>query len=317
MTNEQNRTALVTGASSGLGFEAASQLAADGYQRVIITARTEAKAATARQSLEARTGSAVFETLVMDNNDLASVRSATAELANRQGRIDFLLLNAGLAPTKDITRTADGLEATVAATLTGHHVLTMGLLEAGLLSDEARIVIAGSEAARGDVPTFSPVDIPALADAHFDGDLEAAIEAQMKMADPVSYHAGNTYATVKVYAAWWAAELARRLPAGMTVNAVSPGSTPGTNAVRNAPFFMRRIMVPIFKVIPGMSHSIEDGAQRYLEASRFGPEVTGKFFASKPKKMTGRIEEIKMPHFDDRASQEALWSVTSKVTAGV
>ena len=56
----------------------------------------------------------------------------------------------------------------------------------------------------------------------------------MMMESPIKFHSGNQYATVKLFAAWWAAELARKLPEGMTVNAVSPGSTPGTNADRSA-----------------------------------------------------------------------------------
>lgn len=190
----------------------------------------------------------------------------------------------------------------------------MRLLGKGLLAENARIVIAGSEAARGDVPSFTPVEIDGFAAANFDGELEAAIESQMRMEAPATYKPGDTYATAKLFVAWWAAELANKLPDGMTVNAVSPGSTPDTNAVRNAPFYMRYIMVPVFKLVPGMSHSVSDGAGRYLEAADFGPEVTGKFFASKPKKMTGAITEIQMDHFDNPAAQQALWNVTSQVT---
>ena len=57
--------------------------------------------------------------------------------------------------------TAAGIEATQAP-LIGHHQLTVGLLRANLLSPNARIVIAGSEAARGDVPLFSYTDVAAL-----------------------------------------------------------------------------------------------------------------------------------------------------------
>ena len=317
MTDTAGSTALITGANSGLGLEAAAQLAEQGYDRVIITARTNQKAEAARDALQTRTGRDVFETITLDNDKLDTVAAAGATLASRVGKIDFLLLNAGIAPTKEVTKTDDGVEATVAATLIGHHLLTMRLLEEGLLASDARIVIAGSEAARGDVPTFNPIDVDEFAAANFDGDLEAAIEAQIRMDPPAKYHPGNTYATVKVFAAWWAAELARKLPEGMTVNAVSPGSTPDTNAIRNAPFFMRRVMLPIFKFIPGMSHSLGDGAGRYLEAARFGPEVTGKFFASKPKKMTGPLVEIEMDHFDNPQGQRALWNATSKVAGGV
>lgn len=315
--NTTNRTALVTGASSGLGFEAAAQLAESGYQRVIITARSDAKAAKAQSDLQSRTAANVFETLTLNLDDRATIDTGIARLAERGEQIDVLLLNAGLAPAQEVTRTSEGIETTVAATLIGHHVLTMGLLKARLLSDHARIVIAGSEAARGDVPTFKPIDIEALAEAEFDGDTEATIEAVMRMDPPITYRPGNQYATAKVFAAWWAAELARQLPTGMTVNAVSPGSTPDTNAVRNAPFFMKRVLLPMFKIIPGMSHSVADGAGRYLEVVDLGPDQTGKFFASKPKKMTGPLHAIETDHIVNPGLQRALWDATTVVSDGV
>ena len=315
MAHGAARTALVTGANSGLGFEAAAQLAEKGYGRVIVTARSAEKAETARQRLRERTGADVFEALVLDNDDRGSVDAAASVLAERGGHIDLLLLNAGIAPTKDLRLTADGIEATMAATLIGHHLLTMRLLDRGLLSSEARIVMAGSEAARGDVPTFTPIDVDAMADDHFGGDLEAAVEAQMRMDPPASYKPSDTYATVKMFAAWWAAELASRLPAGITVNVVSPGSTPDTNAIRNAPLYMRKLMVPFFKFIPGMSHTVADGAARYLAAAEYGPDVSGKFFASPPKKMTGPLTEVRMDHLDNPAAERAVWTVTTR-TAG-
>ncbi|NNC91593.1 MAG: SDR family NAD(P)-dependent oxidoreductase [Acidimicrobiia bacterium] len=311
------RTALVTGASGGLGFEAAAQLAEEGYGRVIITGRTEDKAETARRRLVDRTGKDVFETLALDNGHLDTVEAAATRLAGRGGKIEMLLLNAGIAPTKELSRTPDGIESTMAASLTGHHVLTMRLLEHGLLTDTARIVIAGSEAARGDVPTFSPVDIRAFATNNFDGNLEAAIENQLRMEPPAEYKPNDVYATAKLFVVWWAAELAGKLPAGMTVNAVSPGSTPDTDAARNAPFLMRYFMVPVFKLVPGMSHSIDKGAGRYLEAAAQGDDVTGKFFASKAKKMTGPMHAMDMDHFDRPAEQTALWNVTTKLAGGV
>lgn len=317
MVDNPTRTALVTGANSGLGLETSALLAEDGYTRVIITARTPAKADGARQSLLARTNADVFETLTLDNDDLSTVEAAAAELAKRGGKIDVLVLNAGMVPGNDLLKTVDDVEATVASTLIGHHLLTMRLIELGLIGDAARIVISGSEAARGDVPTFHPLDVDIFATEHFDGDVEAAIEAQIRMEPPAEHNAANTYATAKQFVAWWAAELARDLPAGVTVNAVSPGSTPDTDAARNAPFFMKHVMVPMFKLIPGMSHSLADGAGRYIEAAGYGDDITGKFFASKPKKMTGPIEEVRLDRFDDPAAQRALWNVTTKVAGGV
>ena len=312
--NGNSQTALVTGATSGLGFEVAAQIAERGNSQVIITGRTEAKARDARKALLARTGRNVFETLALDNDDIASVEAAAKALQERGDQIDLLILNAGIAPPSKVAMSQDGIERTVSSSLIGHHILTMRLLEYDLPSSHARILIAGSEAARGDVPMFKPVDLHSLANEYLEGDLEAAVEAQIYMKPPAKYKAGDVYATAKVMVAWWAAELARRLPKGMSVNAVSPGSTPETNALRDAPMYMRYVMMPIFKYLPGMSHGVADGAGRYLDVAAKGDDVSGRFFASPPKKMTGPLTQLDLPHIEDRSAQEAGWAATVKVS---
>ena len=242
MSNEQ--TALVTGATSGLGFEAAAQLAEDGYAKVTITGRTTERAEQARQKLIERTGKNVFETLVLDLNSTDSVNQAASALVERHERIDALLLNARMVSGSKLVNTVHGIEITFASSLIGHHQLTMALLKGHVLAPAARIVIAGSEAARGDVPTFKPVDLPGLADKHRGGDFVAAAKSVILHDKPVKYAPSSTYASTKLFVAWWAAVLARKLPEGMTVNAVSPGSVPDTGAARNANFFMRNIMLP-------------------------------------------------------------------------
>ena len=101
--------------------------------------------------------------------------------------------------------------------LIGHHQLTALLLRAKLLSPDARIVIASSEAARGDVPFFSYTDLPAFAAKYYQGDRTAAVEALLRSGPNVKYQPNRAFADAKLIAAWWAAALARRLPTGMAV----------------------------------------------------------------------------------------------------
>jgi len=313
-------TALVTGATSGLGFEAAAQLAEQGTSRVIITGRSPERANEARTALVERTGRDVFVTLAVDLNRPTDVTRAASELAQEGYSIDLLLLNAGMVSGSSLVTTDEDVEITFASSLIGHHELTMQLLEEGLLSDKARIVIAGSEAARGDVPTFKPTDLASYAEKNFDGDLVAAAEALIRGHRSIKYKPATAYANAKVFVAWWSAQLAEKLPEGMTVNAVSPGSVPDTEAARNANFFMKRIMIPMFKHAPkslGMSSHVSAGSGRYLEVAGYGDDVTGVFFASAPKKMTGPIEAMQMPHFHDAENQEAAWSAVVRVAGGV
>jgi NAD(P)-dependent dehydrogenase (short-subunit alcohol dehydrogenase family) len=150
------------GAPSGLGQEAARLLAEEGWREIIVTGRTLAKAKQTAAKLAADTKLNVFTPLELDLDSPSSVQSALAELVKRGRPVDFLLLNAGVVPGKKRVLTAAGIEASQAP-LIGNHQLTVGLLGDKLLSPDARIVIAGAEPARGDVPLFKLSNVTALA----------------------------------------------------------------------------------------------------------------------------------------------------------
>ncbi|GGR35469.1 SDR family NAD(P)-dependent oxidoreductase [Deinococcus ruber] len=307
--------ALVTGATSGLGQAAARTLAEEGWAEIIITGRSLAKVQETAAQLAAQTKRQVFTPLELDLDKPSSVQFALAELIKRGQRIDFLLLNAGMVPGKTQVVTAAGVEA-AEAPLIGHHQLAVGLLHANLLSPEARIVIAGAEPARGDVPMFSFTDVAAFAAEHHNGNRISAVEDLLRGAPNVKYMANRAYADAKLIIAWWAAALARRLPSGMAVYAVSPGSAPDTQASRNAGAALKYLLIPLVRLVPGMTQTPETAARRYLQASNFGTDVSGQFFASAPKKLTGPIEAMRHPHFHDRTNQEAAWQAVVNV-AGV
>jgi NAD(P)-dependent dehydrogenase (short-subunit alcohol dehydrogenase family) len=309
----RHSSALVTGTTSGLGHAAAKLLAAEGCRQVIVTGRSLARVQETALQLAAETKTEVFTPLELDLDTPFSVQSALAELVKRGRPIDFLLLNAGMVPGKKRVMTATGIEASQAP-LIGHHQLTVGLLRANLLSPNARIVIAGAEPARGGVPMFSYTDLPAFAAQHHQGDRTAAVEALIRNGPNVKYVANNTYADAKLIVAWWAAALARRLPSGMAVYAVSPGGATATKVVRNAGPALKYLFIPIVNLIPGMNQTPETAARRYLQASEFGTDVSGQFFASAQGKFSGPIEAQRHPHLHDRANQEAAWQAVVKVS---
>jgi NAD(P)-dependent dehydrogenase (short-subunit alcohol dehydrogenase family) len=306
----EHSIALVTGATSGLGHAAARLLAAEGYREVIVTGRSLARIQETAAQLAAETKTQVFTPLELDLDSPSSVQSA---LVKRGRPIDFLLLNAGMVPGKARVLTAAGVEASQAP-LIGHHQLTVGLLRANLVSPNARIVIAGAEPARGGVPLFSYTDVPAFAAKYYRGDQTAAVEALLRNGPNVRYVPNNAYADAKLIIAWWVAALARRLPSGMAVYAVSPGAATDTKVVRNAGPALKYLFIPIVNLIPGMNQTPETAARRYLQASEFGTDVSGQFFASAQGKFTGPIEAQLHPHLHDRASQEAAWQAVAKVS---
>src|SRR5579862_5727345 len=305
--------ALVTGATSGLGHAAARLLAGEGWHEIIVTGRSLAGAQQAAAQLAAENKTVIFTPLALDLDKSSSVQSALAELVKRGKPIDFLLLNAGLVPFKKRALTAAGVEASQAP-LIGHHQLTVGLLRANLLSPNARIVIAGAEPARGGVPMFKYTDVPAFAAKRFQGNRTAAVEALIHNEPNVKYVPNNAYADAKLIVAWWAAALARRLPSGMGVYAVSPGASNATNVARNAGPLLKYLMIPITNLIPGMNQTPETAAGRYLQASKFGTDKSGQFFASAQGKFSGPMEVQRQPHLHDRANQEAAWQAVATVS---
>ena len=309
----EHSIALVTGTTSGLGYEAASLLAQKGYREVIVTGRSLVRARETAAQLAAETKKQVFTPLELDLDAPSSVQAVLGELVKRGQPIDFLLLNAGMIGGKKRVLTEAGIEAHQAA-LIGHHQLTVGLLGAGLLSRDARIVIAGAEPARGGVPMFSYTEVPAFAAKYHHGDRSAAIEDLLYSGPNVKYEPNRAYADAKLIIAWWVAALARRLPSGMAVYAVSPGAATATKVVRNAGPALKYLFIPISKLIPGMDQTPETAARRYLQASEFGTDVSGQFFASAQGKFSGPIEVQRQPHLHDRASQEAAWQAVVKVS---
>src|ERR1700759_197476 len=305
--------ALVTGTTSGLGYAAAGLLAAKGYHQVIVTGRKLAQVQQTAAQLAAETKKKIFTPLELDLDSPSSVQSALDEVVKLGQPIDFLLLNAGLIPFKKRALTASGIEASQAP-LIGHHQLPVGLLRANLLSPNARIVIAGAEPARGGVPMFKYTDLPAFAAKYHQGDRTAAVEALIRNGPNVKYVPNNAYADAKLIIAWWVAALARRLPSNMAVYAVSPGASNDTKVARNAGPLLKYLMIPIVNLIPGMNQPPETAASRYIQASEFGTDDSGKFFASAKGKFSGPMEAQREPHLHDRASQEAAWQALVKVS---
>ena len=141
------RTAIVTGANSGLGLETARALARRGAQ-VVLACRDPAKASSAEQEIAgvARNASAV-STLPLDLASLASVRDFAASFQTRHGALDLLVLKAGVMATPE-SRTADGFEMQIGTNHLGHFALGGLLLDALLATPGSRVVTVSSSAHR-------------------------------------------------------------------------------------------------------------------------------------------------------------------------
>lgn len=118
-----DKTVLITGANSGLGFEAARAMASKGAS-VVLIGRDKTKVDTARAELEAMGLIGSFDTCVMDLADLESVRAAAADVLTRFPRVNILLNNAGIMapPTRALTK--QGFESQFGTNHLGHFLFT-------------------------------------------------------------------------------------------------------------------------------------------------------------------------------------------------
>ncbi len=314
-----DKTALVTGANSGIGYETVQQLAKLGYGNIILATRTVEKADNTAQLLRERGFENRFSSLEIDTSDAESARNATERLKESGLRIDLLILNAG-SVTAGLSKNRNGVDLTFASTLVGHHVLTIMLLEHGIIKDNANIVIAGSEAARGDVPGMGLPDFDEISRVEYQDDMESTFEAFARGYAPDKYNVMKAYSIAKLYVAWWSAELAGKLSQGIRVFAISPGSAPATNFGRNQSFVFRNILLPLMNSlgrVMGVAALVSTGANRYISAIDMPDKDNGKFFASPAGKMIGDLTEQKTEYLLDETKRKSAWNTIVKLAGSI
>ncbi|MCZ6710158.1 MAG: SDR family NAD(P)-dependent oxidoreductase [Gammaproteobacteria bacterium] len=192
------KTALVTGASGGLGAETARALASRGAT-VTLAVRDVPKGEQVAQTIRESTGSEI-DVVALELDSPPSVRACAEKWLASHGVLNLLINNAGVMACP-LARTGEGWEIQFATNHLGHFLLTMSLLPALRDGAPARIVNLSSGAHR-----FGGIDFD---DIHFN-DRE--------------YNKFAAYGQSKTANVLFAVELGRRLAgSGVTINAVHPG----------------------------------------------------------------------------------------------
>ena len=131
---------IITGANSGLGFEASRGLAGLGA-KVILVCRNKEKGLKALQKIQSEFKEAQLELQVMDVSDLSAIRRFVDQWGDTA--VDILIHNAGILP-HERKETPDGIEMTLATHLIGPFLMTQLLLPHLKKSTQARVIFVSS-----------------------------------------------------------------------------------------------------------------------------------------------------------------------------
>ncbi len=142
--DQSGKIAVVTGASSGIGYEAARMLA-NKRAKVIIAVRDPVKGNTALDKIIAQNENADVEYMNIDLSDLESVSTFVNEYKNKYDRLDILINNAGVM-IPPYSKTKNGFELQMGTNHFGHFALTVQLIDLIKKTPSARIVNVSSNA---------------------------------------------------------------------------------------------------------------------------------------------------------------------------
>ena len=269
------RTAIVTGANSGLGLACARALLEwNPAWHVVLAVRDPRRGRDAAAHLPQPERCTV---VALDLASLASVHSFIDHYA-RAGLppTRAVICNAGIQVTSGTRLTEDGVELTFGVNHLGHFALVKALL-ADLLSAPARIVIVSSDT--HDPTKYTGMPAPRYTSA------EALAHPRAEPAMSVAKLGRQRYTTSKLCNVLFAYELDRRLgeaAQGITVNAFNPGLMPGSGLARDYGTLQRfawRFVMPALRVLPQVHSPRQSG--RHLAALASDPayeRLTGCYF---------------------------------------
>jgi len=284
------KTAIVTGATGGLGYETALALARAGAD-VILTGRDERKGQSAIEKIgrEVLGAKIAFESLDLAN--LAAI-AAFAERIQARPSLDLLINNAGVMALPRRQVTADGFEMQLGTNHLGHFALTARLLPLLRLASAPRVVSVSSLAHRTGSIDF--------------GDLQGERH----------YSPWKAYGQSKLACLMFALELQRRSDAAgwkVTSIAAHPGFA-RTNLFSSGPGGLLSMATDV--AAPFFGHSAADGARPILFAATSPEAKPGSHYGP------GGFSELRgsparaliMPQARDTAAAARLWEVSAKLT---
>ncbi|OPX07860.1 short-chain dehydrogenase [Mycobacterium sp. AT1] len=281
--DQGGRTAVITGANTGLGYETAAALAAKGAH-VVLAVRNLDKGKAAADLIARRTPGADVTVQQLDLTSLASVHEAADQLHAALDRVDLLVNNAGVMMTPQGT-TKDGFELQFGTNHLGHFALTGRLLDLLLVNPGSRVVTVSSIGHR-----FGRV--------RFD-DLQSER----------GYNRFSAYGQSKLANLLFTYELQRRLAGG---NAVAVAAHPGGSSSE----LSRHLPGPLKAAFGALEQDTETGALPSLRAAT-DLGITGGQYVGPGGFMEMRgnpkvVSSNRRSH--DTSVQRRLWTVSEELT---
>jgi len=279
-TRMDGRVCIITGATSGVGYQAAKRLAQGGAHLVLICRNDEKAARIKEELMHAYT--VQIEIVQADFSHLDQVREAAGVILANYPHIDVLINNAGVHNTHR-TLTAEGVETVFCVNHLASFLLTRLLLNRLIESAPSRIIQVNSQGHR-----FGGLDLDDLswAQRRYNG-----------------YKAYGASKVAQLYTVW---ELAEKLAgSGVTINAMHPGEVRTNIGMNNEALFRWYQRYLIWWILK--KPVISGNAIYYLAAAPEMAEVSGRFFNQ-------TIDEKPAAHARDQALGKSVWSISEELT---
>ncbi|WP_299610082.1 SDR family oxidoreductase [uncultured Aquimarina sp.] len=287
------RTYVITGTTSGTGFEAAKILLSKGA-KVVMLNRNPKKSKDTISTLKTALGSHIdVVNIRMDLAEQTSIKKAAAEVLNTVPRIDALLCNAAIAQVPQQKLTVDGFESQLGVNHYGNFLL-QALLYPRIEESKGRIVVVGSMGYNMGIKTIQ------FDDMNWDK----------------NYNPNSVYSQSKLAQIMCVYELQDRLKEAGKTDVKSYACHPGasrTSLIKTSGGLMTRFVWQLMKLSPFVQ-SAERGAYPQLMCATepdldqrgfYGPTGRGYW--------TGPVGACKLePHAKDKVVAEKLWEVSEK-----
>ena len=284
ISDQKGKVIIVTGSSTGLGYETAKVLA-DKNATVIVAVWNEAKGNAAVENIKMENPSADIQVMLLDLADLGSVQTFAENFKRKFNKLDLLINNAGVM-NPPYTKTKDGFELQFGTNHLGHFALTGLLIDLIKKTPSSRIVNVSSTAHK-------------IGKLNFE-DLNWETRPYKKM---------RSYGDSKLANLYFSKELQRRLDkesSAVIVASAHPGAS-STPLTRHSLFF---------RILSLIVQNSEMGALPTLYAA-VGPDIQGNDYIG-----PGGFQETRgyprkvepAEHAKDGDVAAKLWDVSEKMT---